>query len=110
MTVRADFTGNIIVADGFEPSGFASVADDVELDPVAFGEDNVAAALGVAEGLITDAAEVADVTVTFTSGSAPATDGAITIADATAPTAVELLALIYELRAEVKAIKTALTL
>ena len=40
------------------------------------------------------------VAVTFTAGSAPATDGAVTIANSATPTVVELLALSYELKAK----------
>jgi len=39
-----------------------------------------------------------DVTATYSSGSAPAASGALTIADATAPTVVELLDYCEELR------------
>lgn len=39
-------------------------------------------------------------TVTFTSGSAPATNGSVTIANSATPTVVELLELIYELQAK----------
>lgn len=69
-----DLTGNIIKADGF---------------------------VG-ADGEVADA--IADVAVTFTSGSAPAVDGSITIANAGTPTVVELLALIYELKAKHEAL------
>lgn len=85
MSVTADFTGNIIKADGF----------------VGADGDNVSTKVSAAGA-------VSDVTVTFTSGSAPATDGAVTIANSATPSVTELLALIYEIRAELKAVKTAL--
>lgn len=48
------------------------------------------------------------VTVTYTSGSAPTVSGAVTIADATTPTVVELLDYIVELQAKVTAIADSL--
>ncbi len=85
MSVIADFSGNILKADGF----------------VGGDGDNVTTKVAAAGA-------VSDVAVTFTSGSAPTTDGAQTIANSASPTATELLALIYEIRAELKAVKTAL--
>lgn len=47
---------------------------------------------------------VADITVTVTSGSEPTPNGALTIADSTTPTVVELLEYCRELRAKVEAL------
>ena len=47
---------------------------------------------------------VGDIAVTYTSGSAPAASGALTIADATTPTVVELLDFCEELNAKVAAL------
>lgn len=44
------------------------------------------------------------VDVTYTSGSAPATNGALTVADATTPTVLELLAFCEELNAKISAL------
>lgn len=47
-------------------------------------------------------------TVTYTSGSAPAVSGALTIANSASPTVAELLDYIVELNAKVDAITAAL--
>lgn len=47
-------------------------------------------------------------TVTYTSGSAPAVSGALTIANSATPTVAELLDYIVELNAKVNAITAAL--
>jgi hypothetical protein len=54
------------------------------------------------------AALTAGPTMTYTSGSAPAVSGAVTIADSATPTVTELLDYIVELNAKVTAITAAL--
>lgn len=54
------------------------------------------------------AALTAGPTVTYTSGSAPAVSGAVTIANSATPTVTELLDYIVELNAKVTAITAAL--
>lgn len=53
----------------------------------------------VAAGAIADASN--GITVTYTSGSAPAADGSLTVANSATPTVVELLAFCEELNASV---------
>jgi hypothetical protein len=59
-------------------------------------------------GTVLKAATVAAPTATATSGSLPTADGAVTIADATTPTVVELLEYCTELRAKQAALITSL--
>ena len=54
--------------------------------------------------LATRQALVADITVTYTAGSAPAVDGAITVANSATPTVVELLEFCEELKTKVNAL------
>lgn len=54
------------------------------------------------------AAKIADITTTATSGSLPTPNGAITVADATTPSVTELLEFCMELNAKVNAIIDAL--
>lgn len=54
------------------------------------------------------AALTAGPTVTYTSGSAPAVSGALTIANSATPTVAELLDYIVELNAKVDAVTAAL--
>lgn len=48
---------------------------------------------------------VAPVTVTYTSGSGPATNGAVTIANSATPTVTELLEFCVELNAKIAALQ-----
>lgn len=57
---------------------------------------------GVTSDLVPRAAAVADLTVTATAGALPATDGAVTIADANAPTNAELLQYCRELEVKLE--------
>lgn len=77
MATILDLSGNTLKVEGLEVNGI----------------DFVAAAPSTA---------IADITVTVTSGTEPTPNGAITIADATTPTVVELLEYCRELRAKVE--------
>jgi hypothetical protein len=54
--------------------------------------------------LTTRQALVADLTVTYTAGSAPAAGGSLTVANSATPTVVELLDFCEELSAKIKAL------
>jgi len=57
---------------------------------------------------IDGASAIANITTTASSGSLPAADGSVTIADATTPTVAKLLEYCVELETKVEAILTAL--
>jgi len=87
---------------------FQSAIDQDALSAYELAADVAADAEAAIAAKTEVAALSAGPTMTYTSGSAPAVSGAVTIADSTTPTVTELLDYIVELNAKVDAITAAL--
>jgi len=87
---------------GSSPNGEVTDAQIIALKSLSTTElddlDDMVAELKTLTTAMPVAQSVEDITVTYSSGSAPAAGGSLTVADATSPTVVELLDYCEELR------------
>jgi hypothetical protein len=105
--VAAQIDANLPVTEGSIEN--ADIAADADIEFSKLDATTTTAGIEAAVAAKTEIAALsAGPTVTYTSGSAPAVSGALTIANSATPSVTELLDYIVELNAKVSAITAAL--